>query len=320
MIDEQGNYVPVAQPTTTIAPTITAPTAADVYSSDNIAAAVTQPAAKLDLSDTSSIYDYYLKGADVTALQSKYQADQAALAKAKATAQSRQLAIEQNPLEGMSYIVGAQSRAGQLDSAQIQALADATGVSHSAYLAAKETATQKANLAISQHDQLTSLIVNNPGAKIKYTDTVEEAAKKIEKYGEEKSKDAEKKALKEQARALGLKTSGSRKELEKRIQKAVKASKEKEAILEDLKIAQAKKDLSKTGSGDKAKTSYTDIELKLLTNELFDEAIANGMYGNYTYEYVKQQADSLGLDTETGSVVDNTIRAKFGMGSQTKEK
>ena len=262
-LDEQGNFIPVAQTTTTVP---AAPTAADVYSSDNIAQAVVQPTAKLDLSDPSGIYDYYMKGEDVTAKQSQYEKDLAALAKTKATAASRQLAIEQNPLEGMQYIVGAQSRAGQLDAAQISALSDALGVSQSALLAAKETAREKANLAISQHNELTSLITQYPGAKITYYDTIDSAAKKIEKYNKEQEKESEKKSLKEQARALGLKTSGSRKELEKRIQKAVKASKEKQDLIEDIKIKQAQKDLA--GSN---KKTYTDQEIAT-----YADMIANG--------------------------------------------
>ncbi len=261
MIDEQGNYVATAQPTVAVAPVVSAPTAADVYSATNIQQAVTNPVAKPDLSDPMGIYDYYLKGADVTNAQTQYQTDQSNLAKAKATASARQLAIEQNPLEGMGYIVGAQSRAGQLDSQQISALSDALGVSQSAYLAAKETATQKANLAMEQRNQLTQLIVNNPGAKIKYTDTIDDAAKKIEKYTEEKQKDDDKKALKEQAKALGIKTSGlSSKEIEKKIRKAIKADKEKEDILNDLKIAQAKKDLAKPYST-ASSASASDSEL-----------------------------------------------------------
>lgn len=303
-LDEQGNYIPTPQATTTIP----APTAADVYSSDNIAQAVTQPTAKLDLSDPLGIYDYYMKSPEMTAAQTQYQKDLAALGKTKATAQSRQLAIEQNPLEGMQYIVGAQSRAGQLDAAQIAALSDAAGVSQSALLAAKETAREKANIALEQRSQLTSLITQYPGAKITYYDTIDSAAKKIEKYNKEQEKEAEKKSLKEQARALGLKTSGSRKELEKRISKAVKKSKEKESILEDIKIAQARKDLNKPyykpDGEEKLKTSYTETEQRQMINE----ALAAGE----NWESIAQTFDAAGIDTSSDSVMDKYLKQKFG--------
>lgn len=302
-LDEQGNYIPVAQTTTTVP---AAPTAADVYSSQNIEQAVTTPTAKLDLSDPLGIYDYYMKGADVTKAQQQYQADLAALAKTKATAQQRQLAIEQNPLEGMSYIVGAQSRAGQLDAAQIAALSDALGVSQSALAAAKETAREKANLALEQRNQLTSLITQYPGAKITYYDTIDSAAKKIEKYNKEQEKESEKKALKEQARALGLKTSGSREDLEKRIQKAVKASKEKETILEDLKIAQAKKDLNKTG-----KETKLDLSDKGLAS-LIDEEVNVGT----DWETLATKLEAAGISTSTGSSADKYLKYKFGVDSE----
>jgi len=251
-LDEQGNYVATPQPTTTIP---AAPTAADVYSSDNIAQAVTTPTAKLDLSDPLGIYDYYLKGADVTAAQSQYQKDLSALAKTKATAQSRQLAIEQNPLEGMQYIVGAQSRAGQLDAAQISAMSDALGVSQSALLAAKETARDKANIALEQRGQLTSLITQYPGAKITYYDTIDSAAKKIEKYTEEQEKKAYKDELKKQLISLGKSTKGlSTKELEKKLKKYNKnaiAQAESRAEQEwNMKVAQFNKSMSDGGLSD----------------------------------------------------------------------
>lgn len=304
-LDEQGNFIPVAQTTTTVP---AAPTAADVYSSQNIAQAVTQPTAKLDLSDPLGIYDYYMKSPEMTAAQAQYQKDLAALGKTKATAASRQLAIEQNPLEGMQYIVGAQSRAGQLDAAQISALSDALGVSQSALLAAKETAREKASIAMEQRNQLTSLITQYPGAKITYYDTIDSAAKKIEKYNKEQEKEAEKKSLKEQARALGLKTSGSRKELEKRISKAVKNSKEKESILEDIKIAQARKDLNKPyykpDGEEKLKTSYTETEQRQMINE----ALAAGE----NWESIAQTFDAAGIDTSSDSVMDKYLKQKFG--------
>jgi hypothetical protein len=248
-LDEQGNYVATPQPTTTIP----APTAADVYSSDNIAQAVTQPTAKLDLSDPLGIYDYYMKSPEMTAAQAQYQKDLAALGKTKATAASRQLAIEQNPLEGMQYIVGAQSRAGQLDAAQIAALSDALGVSQSALLAAKETAREKANIALEQRNQLTSLITQYPGAKITYYDTMDSAAKKIEKYNKEQEKKAYKDELKKQLISLGKSTKGlSTKELEKKLKKY-----NKEALAEaksrsdqewDMKVAQFNKSMSSGGT------------------------------------------------------------------------
>lgn len=256
-LDEQGNYIPTPQATTTIP----APTAADVYSSDNIAQAVVQPTAKLDLSDPSGIYDYYMKGEDVTAKQSQYEKDLAALGKAKSTAASRQLAIEQNPLEGMQYIVGAQSRAGQLDAAQISALADAVGVSQSALLAAKETAREKANIAMEQRSQLTSLITQYPGAKITYYDTIDSAAKKIEKYNKQKEKDEYKDELKKQLISLGKSTKGlSTKELEKKLKKynkeALSEAKSRSDQEWNMKVAQFNKSMSDNG------LSQTEIKTK----------------------------------------------------------
>jgi len=192
-IDANGNYVPETQQIITAPPIPAPPTASTVYSAPNITQAVTAPVAPPNLSDPMGIYDYYVKGADVTNAQNQSIADQQALAKAKATAQARQLAIEQNPLESQQFIVGAQSRAGQLDAQQLSALADAAGVSQSAYLAARETASQKANILMDQRNELTRLIASNPGAGITYTDSYETAIEKVAKYQDEKIKEADKK-------------------------------------------------------------------------------------------------------------------------------
>ena len=230
----------------------------DVYSASNIQNAVTNPSPKPNLADPLGILDTYLQGADVKGAQTAFQADQSALAKAKATAQSRQLAIEGNPLESQQYIVGAQSRAGQLDSAKLAALSDAAGVSQSAYLAAKDFATQKANIALSERNTLTNLIANNPGAKITYSDTPETAATKIQKYTDTVKAQNEKDAYKKQLKDLYLQYTGSSAKpmstsaLEKKVKTAAKKASASKDALDALDLAIKKKSLAGSGSGTSA--------------------------------------------------------------------
>ena len=316
-VDLNGNFVAEEQPLSGItvpqAPTVTAPTAASVYSAPNIQQATTAPVAQPDLSDPLGIYDFYLKGADVTQTQGQFQSDQAALAKAKATARSRQLAIEQNPLESQQFIVGQQSRAGQLDAATLSALSDAAGVSQSAYLASKEDAQNKANLALGQRDQLTNLIVNNPGAKIKYTDTFEEAVGKAQKYSVKKAKEDAKKAekadLKATAKALGIKTSGlSRREIERKLSKYAKKESAKQDEIDAIDLALKKKTLNKPyyapKDGDSLKNSYTSTE----QNRFIEEALAGGEDWND----IKQTFIGLGIPVDEGSNMDTYLKNKFG--------
>lgn len=259
-LDANGNYtpteVPPAPPVTV--PTIpNPPTTTDVYSSNNITQAVTNPAPTPNLSDPMGIYDFYNNSANVVNSQNAYQAANAELMNARNTAQARQLALENNPLESQGFIVGQQARAGQIDSQRLDALANATSVAQAAYLANKSDAEKKANLALGQRDQLTDLIVRNPGAGVTYTDTTETAAAKIQAYNVKREADAKKeaadkekaaykKSLKATAMSLGVKTTGNTKDLEKRIKNASKSAKEYEKTINDLKIQSAKADIANT--------------------------------------------------------------------------
>ena len=306
------------------------PTASIVYGADNINAAVTSPTGPPNLNDPMGIYDFYTGGQDVKDAQLKAQQDAGALAKAQSTAEARQLAIEQQPLEGMNFILGEQSRAGQLDAQQISALARSAGVSQSAAAAILATAKEKADIALGARNQLTQLITNNPGAGITYTDTPESASVKMEtfrineekrldakraellnqaeKKDKESAKDREKQDLKDQAMALGLKTKGSRNELRKRIAKAAKKDKKTQDMIDDLKLQQARKDLAKpyyAPEGEKElKSTYSDTE----QNRMMEEALAGGdNWGD-----IKATFQALGIPVDAGTHMDDYLKNKFG--------
>jgi hypothetical protein len=227
-------------------------------------------------------------GADVASARAQAEADSRALAAAKATARNRQLAIEGNSLEGMGYITGAQARAGQLDTASLNALADVANVSSSAYASAKQTASERANIALSQRSELTSLISQNPGAGVTYNDTIETAAAKINAYSkkqkkkdEEKAKkasdDAYKKQLKATAIEFGIKTKGkSMNEIEKALTKYYKeenlSKKEIARIDKALKQKELNKPYSEPNNGNTKATTregydYTSKQLDAVKGE-----------------------------------------------------
>lgn len=291
MIDAQGNYVPDVTPVTTTntpiaTPVVTnmaVPTPQDIYSAQNIQQASMNPVAMPDLSNASAIYDFYLNGADVNTARTVAQADMAALAAAKATARNRQLAIEGNPLESQQFIVGQQARAGQLDDAKLAALADAAAVSSANYATAKQTASEKANVALSQRAEIVDYIKQNPNAKINFTDTVESAAAKVKKYNDKVAKEAEKKAEEEYKKnlkatliQLGISNKNSKggtmsvKAMEKALATKYKSKSDLQDKLDSLKLegaqldlAKAKKDLLGTGSKDDDKNIeqfFSDIE------------------------------------------------------------
>ena len=182
-VDEMGNYVPTEQQVlggTVQMANIPSPT--DIYSAQNIEQTVTNPVPRPNLDDPLGMYDYYMASPEITQAQQQYQSAFGQLTQAQQTARARRLAIEQNPLESMSNIVGQQARAGQLDALTQQALAENVGVAQSALASLKSTATDKFNIAQQQRSEMTNLIANNPGAGIKYTDSYEDGVKKAETY------------------------------------------------------------------------------------------------------------------------------------------
>lgn len=303
MIDAQGNYVPDVTPvTTTNTPTATpvvtnmaVPTPQDIYSAQNIQQASMNPVAMPDLSNASSIYDYYLNGADVNTARTAAQADTAALAAAKATARNRQIAIEGNPLESQQFIVGQQARAGQLDDAKLAALADAAAVSSANYATAKQTASEKANVALSQRAEIVDYIKQNPNAKINFTDTVESAAAKVKKYNDKVAKDAEKKADEDYAKnlkatliQLGISNKTAKggtmsvKSMEKALTASYKSKAAAEKLIESLKIKGMQADLSKSSGASLSKL-----------NDLLTTAATFDSYGR---EWAVQNAKKYGVD------------------------
>jgi hypothetical protein len=129
------------------------------------------------------IYDYYLNTPEVLTAQQEYQKQQSALQEAQSRGRSQQAALEGN-LESMSRITGRQSRAGQLSNIELQSLAEQLNVSQSRLEALTSTAKERAQIAMSQRDQLTQLITQYPEAGVTYTDTVETASQKIAKANE----------------------------------------------------------------------------------------------------------------------------------------
>jgi len=345
MIDAQGNYVPDVTPVTTTntpiaTPVVTnmaVPTPQDIYSAQNIQQASMNPVAMPDLSNASAIYDFYLNGADVNTARTAAQADTAALAAAKATARNRQIAIEGNPLESQQFIVGQQARAGQLDDAKLAALADAAAVSSANYATAKQTASEKANVALSQRAEIVDYIKQNPNAKINFTDTVESAAAKVKKYNSKVAKEAEKKVkedykknLKATLMQLGVSTKNANggslntKAMEKALTDSYKSKADAEKKLNDLKLKSAELDIAKgykdLNTKEEKSVTFTDSEQRRLASELVDEAESKGLYGNYAWEYAVKEGNKLGVAIETGSPFVNSIRTRFGMSSEAEKK
>jgi hypothetical protein len=229
----------------------------NVLATSNIQQATTTPLARPD--DLLGIYKQVQNELGVGQRQSEYQTALTALDKAKATAQSQQNAIENLP-QALNVIRGEQAQASRLSSANLQALSDATGVAQSALIAAQQEAQTQYGIRANEVEAKRNLILQYPGAKIKFGDSFEKAASKLRDYQEQVEKDEYKKVLKTKALELGLKSSGTRKELEKRIRKASKEALSQAKEERELKLQGLRMDIENTRSqiSERGKTSGED--------------------------------------------------------------
>lgn len=248
---------PTLAPTPSVLPTTNAnvqnflqsyqPTAQQVYSPANVQQATTAPAAPPNLADPMGIYSYYMNTPEVTQAQKDYQALNQKLSQFDIGTQQANLGLENQPIS-LNVIRGEQAQLGQQAAVTRQGLASQALVAQSAMEAARQTAQDKLNLALSQRSELTNLITQFPGAKISYADTVDSAAKKINKYQEEQVKKTYKDNLKQTALQLGIKTKGTTKDIEKRLKKYYGDEAAYNKTVQQLEIAAKKKALVPAGS------------------------------------------------------------------------
>lgn len=228
--------------------------ATQVYSAPNIAQTTTAPVAAPNLSDPFGLYNYYMNTPDITAAKESAKTAQAQLLERTKAAREQQQALGQN-LQSTNRIRGNQQNAQQLATNDIQALNEAYTLAASNVDALTSTAKEKMAIAEQSRNEIKSLIAQTGGkAGISYADTYESAVKKAKKYedkvAKEAKKDAEKSALKEMALTAGVSTKGkSSSQIRKAIEKIAKTDRTVKEQLDQLKIKQAKADISKTLKG-----------------------------------------------------------------------
>lgn len=280
------------------------------YSASNMQSAVTNPTAAPNLADPYGLQNSIYANNGVDAAQQAYLAEVDKLRKFDTGTVGQQVSISEE-LNPMSVIRGEQSTALGQRSLARTGFADTANAVRDLYLAKKDIADRQYSTAKEQRDQLTNLIVQNPGAGITYADTIDSAAakmnsfriseeSKVKKEAEQAKKDSEKSAFKDALRSLGLKTSGSYKELEKRLTKAnkeaVSLAKSRSDQEYNMKIAQ----FNKSMSGGSGKVS----ELKAL-DDAFNKT--GGDWGK-TVQILQRN-----YDVSAGSAIDNELRRRNGL-------
>ena len=243
-----------------------------VFSASNINSTVNNPAT-LDLNDLQGIRNRLMEDIGYTTAQTNAQAAIDALRQFDLQSAQQQQAIGGRlvPLEVMR---GEQRTASETASLERQGYALSAQAKTDLLSALGQELNTRFGIYEKQRDELTNIMVNNPGAGVTYTDTIESATKKINKYNEKVAKEAEEQAKKEaegaykkqlQATAmeLGISTKTSKggtrsiKQLEEAIAKENKSALDRAKKLQDLQYQQALKDYNKVSSG-VADTSIQD--------------------------------------------------------------
>lgn len=211
------------------------------YSATNINGVLGGPVAPPDYSDPLGFRTRLESEVGLTDARSNYQQAIDAVRKSSQAGLAQQDFLE-DQTKNLNVIRGEQATATRLKTRELGTLTDAAESAQDFLLAKQQEVENRYGIFNEQRETLTNLILNNPGAGIKYTDTIEGASSKLQAYAEKAKKDAYKDKLKEIAMSMGISTKGkSTKALEKKISKTNKkalklAEQEAELKLEGLKL------------------------------------------------------------------------------------
>lgn len=218
-------------------PAVATTTPSSVYTTSNIQQATTTPVAAPD--DLLGIRKQIMGELGVTSQQEQVNQLAQQLAAQRQTGRAQQLAIQNLP-QALNVIRGEQAQAQQISATQEQALAENLNAAQSALAAKTLEAQSQFEIRQNEVQEKKNLMVQYPGAKITFGDSMTAVASKLETYQKQAEKDAYKKELKKMALSLGVKTSGSTKDIEKRISKVNKNARKEAETEAKLKIDQLK--------------------------------------------------------------------------------
>lgn len=216
-----------------------------VLSAPNIEQTTTAPVPAPD--DLLGIRSYIYQNLGVNEKQSAFEAARKAAMDAQSQLNTENLQLRGRPVS-VSKFTGQIGQNTMVKSQNIKNLNDSAQLALETLNAARSEGDKQFAIRESEIGQKRQLQASYPGAKIKLTDSFDDAIAKLDKYQKQAEKDAYKKTLKAKAMELGLKTSGSRKELEKRIGKFNKAALDDAKKKSDLELERIKLDIQNTKS------------------------------------------------------------------------
>lgn len=280
----------------------------DVLSSSNIQQATTAPATKPD--DLLGIRRDIYASTGVNTAQQAFQAATKAYQDAQNQLNTSNLQLRNRPVS-VSKFTGQIGQNTMVNEQNINNLSDAASLALQNYQAVKSEADTQFNIRNQQLSETKALMVQYPGAGIKFSDSTESQVKKLSDYQKQVEKDAYKKELKKLALQYGINTKGkSTKELEKKIAKynksVIKDAKEESKLkLEALKmdILNTKSQIAERG---KKGSDTEDKEVKAFESDIDKqrailEAQTNNNAGRESWSKAWNYINSKypGLDPET---------------------
>ncbi len=169
-----------------------------------------------------------------------------------------QQALRDRP-ESINLIRGRQQQASLMSSQEQTAMAEKANLAIDELNMAQRELETRFGFKAQEFQTIQNIMLQNPQAGIKIGDDISVATTKLGKYQEKMADDIEKQGLKDMAMSLGLKTSGSRKALRKRIGKASKSALERSNTLIDQQIKSGQMSIDKAMSSLTAtqNTTYT---------------------------------------------------------------
>lgn len=208
--------------------------AEEVLQAPNVESTILAPAPPV--SDALGIFRSQEEAFGIPTLTSAYQTAQQRRISGEQLAKQEQLTIE-GRAKKLGVLRGEQQQAGQQAALDINTLLQGEDMARQALNTAQGRAQQAGELLYNEYQTKVNLQLQFPGLKINpLTDSFGKISGELQSYQKEAKKEAEKDAYKSALRDLGMKTSGSRKELEKRLRKANKDSYERAKKQSDLSI------------------------------------------------------------------------------------
>lgn len=265
---QAANTIPTAAPAVPVSSTTigsaTGANAADVYSASNLTSALATPYTRPDLSDPYGLRTNIQNQLGIGGVQSNVNALMENLNKFDVSTKKQQSYLG-NQQVAMPVITGQQAYAGQQSALTRESLTGELTAAQSYLQALQSEADQRLQVAQNERSQITSMILQAPGAKIGYGDTVEQAAKKMQDFTEKTTKEASKTATQQAEVQLFANTLGY-------MPKGTKLTTKEKKLLHDagvtdrnIKLEAAKKTAAGTDTTDKGnaatlKALNTDID------------------------------------------------------------